>query len=370
MRFEDDDWGALVTGASRPRVGEVLLAPAAHVARVGDRRRDRCRRRPVGRRRPPCTLRGFQGLSWVLAGPLEGDDGALEVAAGGGQGTARSRRLGVDDRGAILYRSRIGGLSFSVQHPTDTTAGQESPPTFYYAWDSLYRRDRAGNVMYWPSYGKHTPMGWEVDHSHPAGAWRHRLTAQPPSAEYRRESPQGQPVSVVVAGPASLEAHALTRRRIFSPGCAQRFRGSPPLAMSGRHPGRLRRRVELEVIDLGGARRGEWDAARVESPTNAESTARVDRRRGGRRRLGRSGAALERSGRRPRRLQRRLVAQVKVRPHPDPLRRLRHHRDRLGGHHRRELVLPGRNTRSSRRKIRAREQVLPQSDQHPLQRAS
>ena len=31
----------------------------------------------------------------------------------------------------------------------------------------LYRRDRAGNVMYWPSYGKHTPMGWEVDHSHP-----------------------------------------------------------------------------------------------------------------------------------------------------------------------------------------------------------
>ena len=21
--------------------------------------------------------------------------------------------------------------------------------------------------MYWPSYGKHTPMGWEVDHSHP-----------------------------------------------------------------------------------------------------------------------------------------------------------------------------------------------------------
>ena len=112
VRFEDDDWGALVTGASRPRVGEVLLAPAAHVARVGDRRRDRCRRRPVGRRRPPCTLRGFQGLSWVLAGPLEGDDGALEVAGGGGQGTARSRRLGVDDRGAILYRSRIGGLSF------------------------------------------------------------------------------------------------------------------------------------------------------------------------------------------------------------------------------------------------------------------
>ena len=32
---------------------------------------------------------------------------------------------------------------------------------------NLYRRDRAGNVMYWPSYGKQTQMGWEVDHSHP-----------------------------------------------------------------------------------------------------------------------------------------------------------------------------------------------------------
>ncbi|MCR9171089.1 MAG: HNH endonuclease [bacterium] len=31
----------------------------------------------------------------------------------------------------------------------------------------LYRRDPAGNVMYKYSYGKATPMGWEIDHSRP-----------------------------------------------------------------------------------------------------------------------------------------------------------------------------------------------------------
>ena len=31
----------------------------------------------------------------------------------------------------------------------------------------LYRRDRLGNEIFRPSYGKHTPMGWEVDHSYP-----------------------------------------------------------------------------------------------------------------------------------------------------------------------------------------------------------
>lgn len=31
----------------------------------------------------------------------------------------------------------------------------------------LYRRDPLGNEIFGPSYGKHTPMGWEVDHSHP-----------------------------------------------------------------------------------------------------------------------------------------------------------------------------------------------------------
>lgn len=31
----------------------------------------------------------------------------------------------------------------------------------------LYRKDDLGNTIYRPSYGKCTPMGWEVDHSKP-----------------------------------------------------------------------------------------------------------------------------------------------------------------------------------------------------------
>lgn len=31
----------------------------------------------------------------------------------------------------------------------------------------LYREDAAGNVIYRPSYGKNTEMGWEVDHKNP-----------------------------------------------------------------------------------------------------------------------------------------------------------------------------------------------------------
>ena len=32
----------------------------------------------------------------------------------------------------------------------------------------LYRRDKAGNIIYKPSYGKNSDMGWEVDHKKPA----------------------------------------------------------------------------------------------------------------------------------------------------------------------------------------------------------
>ena len=31
----------------------------------------------------------------------------------------------------------------------------------------LYRRDDEGNVIYKPSYGKDSPMGWQVDHIKP-----------------------------------------------------------------------------------------------------------------------------------------------------------------------------------------------------------
>lgn len=35
---------------------------------------------------------------------------------------------------------------------------------------SLYRKDKFGNTMYYPSYGKNSGMGWEVDHSKPRAA--------------------------------------------------------------------------------------------------------------------------------------------------------------------------------------------------------
>lgn len=31
----------------------------------------------------------------------------------------------------------------------------------------LYRKDDYGNMMYKPSYGRQSEMGWEVDHRHP-----------------------------------------------------------------------------------------------------------------------------------------------------------------------------------------------------------
>ena len=31
----------------------------------------------------------------------------------------------------------------------------------------LYRKDICGDLIYKPSYGKTSPLGWECDHSHP-----------------------------------------------------------------------------------------------------------------------------------------------------------------------------------------------------------
>lgn len=31
----------------------------------------------------------------------------------------------------------------------------------------LYRKDDYGNVIYKPSYGKQSDMGWKIDHKHP-----------------------------------------------------------------------------------------------------------------------------------------------------------------------------------------------------------
>ena len=45
---------------------------------------------------------------------------------------------------------------------------------------NLYRRDVFGNVIYKPSYGKDSDMGWEVDHKKPLakGGTDHRRNLQ------------------------------------------------------------------------------------------------------------------------------------------------------------------------------------------------
>lgn len=46
---------------------------------------------------------------------------------------------------------------------------------------NLYRKDIYGNTMYKPSYGKMSPMGWNVDHSKPQalGGTDHLNNLQP-----------------------------------------------------------------------------------------------------------------------------------------------------------------------------------------------
>lgn len=55
--------------------------------------------------------------------------------------------------------------------------GKFSDETIQAVWDkgkpipgknpNLYREDPKGNVIFGPSYGKKTQMGWEIDHKHP-----------------------------------------------------------------------------------------------------------------------------------------------------------------------------------------------------------
>lgn len=52
----------------------------------------------------------------------------------------------------------------------------------------LYRQDCEGNIIYKPSYGKCTPMGWEVDHSKPQckGGTDHLNNLQPMQTDQNR----------------------------------------------------------------------------------------------------------------------------------------------------------------------------------------
>lgn len=54
---------------------------------------------------------------------------------------------------------------------------------------NLYRKDKLGNPMYKPSYGKNTPMGWEIDHSKPQskGGSDHLNNLQPMNTQANRQ---------------------------------------------------------------------------------------------------------------------------------------------------------------------------------------
>jgi len=53
----------------------------------------------------------------------------------------------------------------------------------------LYREDKFGNIMFKPSYGNPSKMGWEIDHSKPQklGGTDHLNNLQPMNWEANRE---------------------------------------------------------------------------------------------------------------------------------------------------------------------------------------
>ena len=60
---------------------------------------------------------------------------------------------------------------------------------------NLYRRDEADNVLYKPSYGKNSDMGWEVDHKKPVdkGGTDNLRNLQPLQKDENREKSNKYP---------------------------------------------------------------------------------------------------------------------------------------------------------------------------------
>ncbi|NOQ76044.1 MAG: HNH endonuclease [Crocinitomix sp.] len=59
---------------------------------------------------------------------------------------------------------------------------------------NLYRKDSQGNLLYKPSYGKSSEMGWEIDHSKPQskGGTHHLNNLHPLQTSANRKKGNGK----------------------------------------------------------------------------------------------------------------------------------------------------------------------------------
>jgi hypothetical protein len=90
-------------------------------------------------------------------------------------------------------------MSMSRRRGTNTSGRRFSDDVVEQVWEKarpirgkapgLYRKDAADNVIYRPSYGKDSEMGWQIDHKNPVskGGTDHGRNLQPLQSEENKE---------------------------------------------------------------------------------------------------------------------------------------------------------------------------------------